>query len=455
MMTDNQSDIQMPFYAKWANKPFAPAKCPFFYGWVIVAVSTLSVVCSIPGQTNGVSLFTDHLIETLGTDRNALAIAYMIGTITSGLILPFAGKLLDKIGVRLMSVFASGGLALSLLVLSQVGRINDLLQALMTFQYMPVAVAAFAFLLIRFFGQGNMTMVGRVAMGKWFNNRRGIATAIAGVPIAFSFNAAPWIMNKIIEVFGWRHACWVLALVVGGFMGLIGLLLFRDRPEHCGLVMDGKTETNENTKAAAIHKVYHQFTRAEAGKTLSFWTFTLGLAVNGLIITALSFHLTDIGAEMGKSRDQIVTLFLCSSFIAIPARFLVSYLVDNTQLQLRRVLTCLSLTMLTYTAGMMFLNTTLGWWTTTVFIGLTGGLWGVLFNVTFPRFFGRDHLGAISGLNMSIQVIASAIGPWLFSVIKTGLGSYRIAAMLMLILPAIVLILSFLAGNPQHNHRPE
>ena len=44
-----------------------------------------------------------------------------------------------------------------------------------------------------------MTMVGRVAMGRWFNHRRGMATAISGIPVAFAFNATPWILNKLIN----------------------------------------------------------------------------------------------------------------------------------------------------------------------------------------------------------------------------------------------------------------
>jgi len=94
----NNSDV--PFTSKWANIPFSPAKCPFFYGWAIVAVSTLSIVFSIPGQTSGIGLFTDSLIKALAITRTQLSVAYMIGTITSGLLLPFAGKLLDRIGVR-------------------------------------------------------------------------------------------------------------------------------------------------------------------------------------------------------------------------------------------------------------------------------------------------------------------------------------------------------------------
>lgn len=41
--------------------PFAPRRAPFFYGWVVVVASTIGVVMSIPGQTMGVSVFTDPL----------------------------------------------------------------------------------------------------------------------------------------------------------------------------------------------------------------------------------------------------------------------------------------------------------------------------------------------------------------------------------------------------------
>jgi hypothetical protein len=47
------------------NFPFAPAKSPFFYGWVIVAAGTLGVVFSIPGQTMGFTVFSDILIREL------------------------------------------------------------------------------------------------------------------------------------------------------------------------------------------------------------------------------------------------------------------------------------------------------------------------------------------------------------------------------------------------------
>ena len=66
--------------------PFAPSKCPFFYGWVIVFAATIGSIFSIPGQTMGFSVFTDVLIEELGLTRVELSSAYCLGTVALSLI---------------------------------------------------------------------------------------------------------------------------------------------------------------------------------------------------------------------------------------------------------------------------------------------------------------------------------------------------------------------------------
>jgi MFS transporter, OFA family, oxalate/formate antiporter len=456
MNTEEPTSNAPPFYAKWSNTPFAPAKCPFFYGWVVVAVSTMSIIFSMPGQTAGIGVFTDHIIVALSITREQLAIAYLVGTITSGLILPFAGKILDRIGVRFMSVFASIGLALSLLIFANVGNINTSLSAQFKVTWLAMIIVSFAFFLVRFFGQGNMTMVGRVAMGRWFNNRRGIATAIAGIPIAFFFNATPWMLNKLINSYGWQGACYLMAGLIGIVMTVIGVLLFRDNPEECGLTMDGLKEgASQQETHEQLHPVHHEFTRRQALCTVSFWAYVLGLAAHGLIFTAIAFHLTAIGQEVGKTEEQALLMFFYSSFVSIPARFAMSYLVDHTRFRLSYVLMMLAATIACYTLGLAWFHTTAGWIVTTVGLGLSGGTWGVLGNVTFPRYFGRKHLGAISGVYMSALVIASAIGPAYFSFGKMMLGSYRNAAFSTLVLPLIIFILAFFTSNPQETQRAD
>ncbi|MEP1778744.1 hypothetical protein, partial [Reichenbachiella sp.] len=109
----------------FSNWPFHPGKLPFFYGWPIIVLGTMGISMSIPGQTMGVSTFTDSLIEALGMSRSELGFAYMCGTVTSASFLTWVGIKYDQHGVRPIAILASIGMAITLVFLSQ----TDVLQS--------------------------------------------------------------------------------------------------------------------------------------------------------------------------------------------------------------------------------------------------------------------------------------------------------------------------------------
>ncbi|MFW6289211.1 MAG: MFS transporter, partial [Spirochaetota bacterium] len=78
--------------------PFEPARFPFFYGWVLLGSGTIGLLMSAPGQTVGVSVFTDPLMEALGLTRSLLSLGYLVGTLASALLLSRAGRLYDRYG---------------------------------------------------------------------------------------------------------------------------------------------------------------------------------------------------------------------------------------------------------------------------------------------------------------------------------------------------------------------
>jgi cyanate permease len=80
--------------------------------------------------------------------------------------------------------------------------------------------------------------------------------------------------------------------------------------------------------------------------------------------------------------------------------------------------------------------------------GSGGGLWGMLSNLAFVRHFGLLHLGEISGLNTSVTVFASAIGPVLFSVGKDLSGSYAAPAMVCVGGLILLLVASLVIRSP-------
>ncbi|SVC53113.1 uncharacterized protein METZ01_LOCUS305967, partial [marine metagenome] len=154
-MPDTDSSSPRSSKGFWGVRtPFAPSKCPFFYGWVVVFAATLGSIFSIPGQTMGFSVFTDVLITELGLTRVELSLAYCLGTVASGFSLPWLGRVLDRRGERKMAVISTLATGLVLLFLAGSVPLSRYLATLL-----PAGIAAFlvigvGFLLIRAAAQG-------------------------------------------------------------------------------------------------------------------------------------------------------------------------------------------------------------------------------------------------------------------------------------------------------------
>jgi len=312
------------------NTPFAPAKIRPFYGWIIVFVGVVGIVMSMPGQTVGVSAFTEHLLQAFNLTRNQFSFAYMLGTILSSLFLTKAGKLYDKLGVRPIAIAASFCMGITLLVLSR----SDIIAKKISFlpnSFVSISILVVCFFSIRFFGQGVLTMVSRNMIAKWFIRKRGLVVGISGILVSFSFSTTPVIFNSIINLLGWRGT-WVLCGIVAAFgFTVIAFIFFRDNPEDCGLLPDGD-KTLEKEKHH-IHKVNKQFSLKEARKTYSFWIFSLSLSMCALYITGLTFHVASVFENAGMAKDRAFLIFLPASIISIFGRAVGGWIADKIKLK--------------------------------------------------------------------------------------------------------------------------
>ena len=430
------------------NKPFSPSRLPFFYGWVILVAGTLGILMSIPGQTMGVSVFTDNLIDDLGISRNNLSLAYLFGTLGSGLMITRAGKLYDKHGARVMA-FISGVMLGTMLVF--LTRIDRLVDAMQNMKWLSPAFATFVFLAIgfwgiRFFGQGLLTMVSRNMVMKWFNKRRGMANAVLGIFTALGFSVAPKVLSQVIERLEWRGAWILLAILVGIIFAVFVLLIYRDNPEGCGCEADGKLPLKQRRKRPPSLPD-RDFSLREARKTTAFWAFTLALSLSALYISGLTFHIVSVFETAGLTKAKGIGIFIPTSIIAVVVQFVCSYASDY--IRLKYLLIFFMVGMISTTFGLTILgNHPMSYGVIMGGNGILWGLWSVLIGVTWPRFYGLKNLGAISGYSLSWTVIGSALGPYLFSLSADLTGSYDLVAWVCVGLSILLLLLSFKADNP-------
>lgn len=421
-----------------------PAKFPFFYGYIVLFIGTIGVFASVPGQTVGVSVFTDPLKDALGLTRNEFSNAYMLGTLLSAFFVSKAGVLFDRFGARYVAFFATVILGTSLLLVSVSVQISEFLQNVLnvTSLVVPFVVITLLFFMMRLSGQGILTMASRNMIMMWFNTNRGKVNSISSVAISLGFSSAPILLNRIIENNGWQVSWQLIACSLFIFSFFI-LQFYRNKPEDFNLNPDGATKNNIKIK---VDKVENHVTLKEAKKTRAFWMYGLVLAFNSFFITGFTFHVISIFASQDYSKTQAIAIFLPISVIAVSVSTICNILSDYIQHKIYLFIMLFSGVMASI--GLVFLDELYGVYILIAGLGILGGLFGVINAVTWPRYYGRKYLGAITGKIMSFLVIASAVAPSLFSYCFTNLGSYSYIGYVNLVFLTFLIIGSFKVEKP-------
>ncbi len=421
--------------------PFQPKRLPFFYGWLILVVATLAILMSIPGQTMGVSVFTEPLMDVTGLSRIGLSNAYLVGTLLSGALLPWAGSFLDRVGARAAILVACAGLSVTLAYLSAIDHVVvALMDALGTeaAENFFFGAMVFGFFAMRFTGQGMLTLIGRTLLGRWFDRLRGIVSGASSPFVSFGFSLTPILFAGWIDRSGWRGAWLEMALVIGLGMGLLGWLLLRDTPEECGLHMDGDPKESVSPTSMAASSVAASepergkfadaqvaYSRSQAMRTYMFWAVAAPLALQGLTVTGITFHILDLGSEVGLGRAATISIFPPIAVVSVVTALLAGWLTNYIRLQ-----TLFAWMLVGQAIGFVSatgLDDPWFYWAAVLGLGFSGGCFVPLSTVAIPRFFGRLHLGAINSAMLMCIVWGSGLGPAALAASREILGSYQMA----------------------------
>lgn len=401
----------------------------FHYGWVIVAIAALSQFFSGPGQTFSNAIFIDYYIQDFGWSRSTVSGIYSGATLAAGFLLFFVGRLIDRNGSRKMAVIVSALLAVACLFNSFVTSL------LMLF---------IGFFFIRLLGQGSMALISNSLIPQWFVKKRGRALSIAAIGGLVSSAAFPLLNVWLIEAFGWRLSWVVLGAIIIVLFTPLALFLIRNSPEDVGLLPDnGAAEKNDTQKT---RKEEASWSVSEASKTRAFWLLLVCAAIPGIVNTGLTFHLVSIFKENSLPLEAAAGILSLTALIGLPVTFLTGMLLDKVKVQYMLVLVF---------AGEMvslFLLQQANFLAAAVIFGL---IWGVsmgmeriVMAVVWPNYFGRKHIGSISGIAMAMIVTGSALGPLPLGIAFDVFGGYQEILWALMLFPAIGISAALLARPP-------
>jgi MFS family permease len=409
----------------------APSRVPFF-GWRVVVLCAITLGMTAPGQTVGVSVFIDPMMEGLGLSRSQVSGAYLVGTLSGAVTMPWFGRLLDRRGPRFTLTVIVLGFAAVLAAMSGV---------------VGLVTLTLGFVGIRMLGQGALSMTATTTVAYWFDRHRGRAIGISSAAGQGMMTIAPLSLAALVAGIGWRQAWLVAAGVVGGVCLLIARLGIPDSPSAVGQHVDGRMP-EEGEPPARPWGVK----RREAARSRMFWALTGGVFTTGLIGTAMAFHQISILGEQGLTPIQAAANFIPQTVAGLLATLGTGALVDH--LRPRWVLAA---SMTTLSGAVLMLPLVGPDWTAILFgaaIGAAGGSARALEAAALPRFFGTVYLGSIRGTVMALTVVGTAIGPLVLALGHAASGSYVPALRWLLVLPAVVVVLGLTADAPTRPSSP-
>ena len=394
------------------------SRAPGYFGWTLLAAATVGMMMTAPGQTLGVSVFLDRIIDDLGLSRSVVSLMYTVGTLAGALTLPFVGRFIDWRGPRVGVVVI---VTLFALACGFMGLVNGLVMLLI------------GFVLIRGLGQGALSLVSLHAVNIWFVRRRGLAVGLLGLGMATATALFPLLIEALIGAFGWRGAYAALGALVALVMLPLGALFYRVQPERYGLEPDGLP-----VERGSPREVDH--TAAQARRTRTFWLFAAGDFLVAMLGTALVFHHYSIMAASGLSRGEAATVFVPMAAATAGANLLGGALMDRVNPRLllagSQLLQSVTLILAAFMvgSGAMFVYGAL--------LGATQGLNGAVKASVHAHYFGRRHIGAIKGFASTISVAGTSAGPLVVALGFDSLGSYAPVLLACALAPLTVALLA-------------
>lgn len=397
----------------------ALARRNIHYGWAMVAVTFFTALVSA-GTVGAPGVFIVPLQKEFGWTTVEISSALSIRFILFGLMAPFAAALLNRYGLRNMTLTA-------LLVV-----VSGLIASLFMTQVWQLMLL---WGVVIGLGTGMTALVlGATIAARWFAARRGLVVGILTASVATGQLVFLPLVAMLTDQYGWRIAL-ALICVMLGIAAFAVLMIMRDRPSDLGLRPFGDTGTepiaapppnNAPIMAAALG------TLGDASKSSVFWIlfgtfFICGASTAGLI----QVHLIPMCLDFGIPQVQAASLLAAMGvfdFIGTVASGWLSDRYDNRWL-------------LFWYYGLRGLSLLFLPFTDFTFYGLS----------VFAIFYGLDWIATVPP---TVRLTAQRFGPeranlvfgWIFAGHQLGSGVAAFAAGLSRTIYATYLPAFFVAG---------
>ncbi|HZR71610.1 MFS transporter [Bradyrhizobium sp.] len=402
-------------------------RLPFFYGWIIITVTFVTMAIGVNART-AFSLLFPPILGEFGWDRGVTAGAFSFGFVVSAVASPLIGRLMDRFGPRSVMELGVALMACGLLLAPLLSEPWHL--------YLTIGVLVGAgSICLGYTGQS-------LFLPNWFHRSRGLAIglAFAGVGVG-SVTLLPWV-QVMIDHSGWRAACTAMGLLLLIVLAPINLLL-RKRPEDIGLLPDGEAAPSPSAPKPVSNVVdpawaNTDWTLPRALATARFWWLAVGYFGGLYIWYAVQVHQTKYLLDIGFTPAVAVWSLGAVSLLGIPGQIFLGHVSDRIGRESVWAIGCAGFAIcfaalmalpefhsLALIYLMVFTQGALGY-----------GLTSVMGPIVVEIFQGK-HYGSIFGTIQVAALCGGAAGPWVTGLLHDVTGNYTAAFLIAIGMSAL------------------
>jgi MFS family permease len=286
------------------------------YAWIIVAIASVMGMISSSVRF-ATSVLVPHLRDPagFGWSYGAIAFAFTLQWLVSGLVSPGVGWLGDRYGVRRTLVL---GALLFIAGMWLTGTMTQLWQFYLFFGIMlGIATTVFQILLI-----SGVTL--------WFRTYLGVAMGTLWAFQGFGTILLVPMMAVVFKLFGLQWTFWLPGLV-GGALILLLIRPFYNEPAELGLRPLGAPgdEPIKRLQQDETAKIRTRVFLRQAQRTGTFWNL-IGIHFWGCAgHNIINVFLVAMAVDRGLSQEAAVGVFITHTVVGIITRFLVPMIADR------------------------------------------------------------------------------------------------------------------------------
>lgn len=375
--------------------------------WIVLGAVLGLIVGNVTILQFATSVLMKPIMAEFGWPRTVLSAAVGLGTLCAAIATPFVGKLIDRRGIKAVTLGAIALFALATAAMAVAPAVA------------PVFIAMFC--VVGLFSAGQAPLPYAKAIAAAFDSRRGLALGVAMTGVGLGAALVPKLAQVYLQHFGWRGAFLALGATVF-IVGMPAVALFLQEPDA--------RARGAAARPAAPGLAAHEVVRSGEFWILAFVFMCIPIVANGII-----FHLVALLTDRGIAAEQAVSVFAAIGPSLIVGRLLCGYLLDRFHAPHVAVafiaLPAVGVLLLLSSADPKV--TAAG----AVLVGLGLGAEVDLIGYLQSRYFGLRAFGQVYGYLFAVFTVGAAIGPFVMGATFDAAGSYR---------PILMAFVAVLAG---------